>query len=125
MPDTQQQTLEDLLQNARKASVLLKAMANERRLLVLCYLSLSERSVGELERYVGLSQSALSQHLARLRSDGLVTTRRDGQTIYYSLRGAEVRRVLETLYEIYCAGGMPDAGMGMADQMKAKFAVGS
>lgn len=108
MPEAPQQAYEDLLQKARRASALLKAMANERRLLILCYLGLNERSVGELERSVGLSQSALSQHLARLRGDGLVSTRRDGQTIYYSLRGTEARRVLATLYDLYCADAMPD-----------------
>ena len=108
MSDDPQQTYEDLLQKARRASALLKAMANERRLLILCYLGLNERSVGELERNIGLSQSALSQHLARLRSDGLVATRRDGQTIYYSLRGTEARRVLAALYELYCSEAMRD-----------------
>ena len=108
MPDRQQQEYENLLQKARKASALLKAMANERRLLILCYLGLEERSVGELERHVGLSQSALSQHLARLRSDGLVSTRREGQTIFYSLQGTEARRVLATLYDLYCG----EAGTG-------------
>ncbi len=72
----------DLEQNARKASALLKAMANERRLLILCFLAQGEKSVSELEGLVSLSQSALSQHLARLRRDRLVTTRRVAQTIY-------------------------------------------
>ncbi len=107
MSERQQHEYEYLLQQARKASTLLKAMANERRLLILCYLGLEERSVGELERHVGLSQSALSQHLARLRSDGLVSTRREGQTIFYSLQGTEARRVLATLYELYCHTGSP------------------
>lgn len=110
MPDRSQHEYETLLQQARKASVLLKAMANERRLLILCYLGLEERSVSELERHVGLSQSALSQHLARLRNDGLVSTRRDGQTIFYSLHGTEARRVLATLYELYCKDAMPGGG---------------
>ena len=68
---------EDLKANARKASVLLKAMSNERRLLILCSLAEGELSVGQMEQIVDLSQSALSQHLARLRHDGLVSTRRD------------------------------------------------
>ena len=93
----------DALQaNARRASALLKAMSNERRLLILCHLGLGEKSVGELERLVGLSQSALSQHLARLRQDGLVATRRDAQTIFYSLSGHEASRVMGTLYELFC-----------------------
>jgi len=97
---------QDLQASAAQASKLLKAMSNERRLMVLCHLGGGERSVGELERLVGLSQSALSQHLARLRRDGLVTTRREAQTIYYSLASADVKAVIATLYGLYCA---PDA----------------
>lgn len=95
-------TAAELERNARKASALLKAMANERRLLILCYLADGERSVGELERMISLSQSALSQHLARLRRDGLVTTRRSAQTIYYALAGREAGAIMETLYALYC-----------------------
>ncbi|MBI3709005.1 MAG: winged helix-turn-helix transcriptional regulator [Proteobacteria bacterium] len=91
-----------LKQNARKASVLLKAMANERRLLILCHLAHGEKSVGEMEQLLGLSQSALSQHLARLRRDKLVSTRRAAQTIYYSLAGREAVAIMETLYALYC-----------------------
>ena len=94
--------LDDLQSNARRASVLLKAMSNENRLLILCQLAESEKSVGALQAVVGLSQSALSQHLARLRHDQLVTTRRDAQTIYYSLKSGKARAVMETLYRIYC-----------------------
>lgn len=92
----------DLERNARKASALLKALANERRLLILCHLAGGERSVGELETLIDLSQSALSQHLARLRRDGLVTTRRSAQTIFYSLAGREAAAVMETLHALYC-----------------------
>jgi DNA-binding transcriptional ArsR family regulator len=87
---------------ASEASRLLKAMANERRLLILCYLAEAEHSVGQLVERVGLSQSALSQHLAKLRSDGLVETRRDAQNIFYSLSGQNVTRVLQVLHELYC-----------------------
>lgn len=92
----------DLERNARQASALLKAMANERRLLILCYLAQGEKSVGELEELISLSQSALSQHLARLRRDGLVTTRRAAQTIYYALAGREAGAIMETLHALYC-----------------------
>ena len=92
----------DLERNARQASALLKAMANERRLLILCYLAEGERSVSELEQLISLSQSALSQHLARLRRDGLVTTRRSAQTIYYALAGHEAGAIMETLHALYC-----------------------
>lgn len=91
-----------LKNHARRASALLKAMANERRLLILCYLAEGERSVGELERLVGLSQSALSQHLARLRRDRLVRTRRSAQTIYYSLHGDEAPAIMARLHDIFC-----------------------
>ncbi len=95
--------LEALYESARRASMLLKAMGNPHRLIVLCQLLGGEKNVGELERLVGLSQSALSQHLARLRRDGLVTTRRAAQTIYYSLSGNEAEAVIATLYRLYCA----------------------
>lgn len=93
---------DELEQNACKATALLKAMANERRLLILCHLAGGEKSVSELEELVGLSQSALSQHLARLRRDNLVRTRRAAQTIYYALEGREAGAVMETLYNLYC-----------------------
>jgi ArsR family transcriptional regulator, virulence genes transcriptional regulator len=95
--------------NAHRATALLKALGNERRLLILCYLADAERSVGELEGLVGLSQSALSQHLARLRRDQLVKTRRNAQTIFYSLASPETRTLIEVLYRLFCA---PGAGNG-------------
>ena len=88
---------------AELASRLLKSLANERRLLILGHLIQGEKSVGELEKLVGLSQSALSQHLARLRKEALVTTRREAQTIFYSVASNEARAVLATLYELFCA----------------------
>lgn len=103
---------EKLQDNARTASRLLKAMSNERRLLILCHLAQGERSVGELEQIVGLSQSALSQHLARLRQDSLVATRRVAQTIFYSLNGEEATRVMETLHDLYCASERAGTGGG-------------
>jgi len=87
---------------ARDASALLRAMSNERRLLILCHLAEGERSVGQLCELIGISQSALSQHLAKLRHDDLVTTRREAQTIYYALKGEAARRVLETLHDLFC-----------------------
>jgi DNA-binding transcriptional ArsR family regulator len=89
--------------SARKATTLLKAMANQRRLTILCHLAGGERSVGALEGVLDLSQSALSQHLARLRADKLVLTRREGQTIYYRLAGSEATAVMATLHSLYCA----------------------
>jgi DNA-binding transcriptional ArsR family regulator len=88
---------------AEQAAALLGAMANGKRLMVLCSLLEGEKSAGTLAEIVALSPAALSQHLAKLRALGLVAARRDGQTIRYSLADAAVTRVLETLYRIYCA----------------------
>lgn len=88
---------------APAASVILKAMANERRLMVLSHIANGEKSVGELERLIGLSQSALSQHLARLRRDGLVRTRRQAQTIYYRVTNPDVMALLETVQRLELA----------------------
>jgi len=89
-------------ENAEQASDLLKSLANPARLLVLCALVSREHTVGELEELTGLSQSAISQHLARLRESELVATRREAQRIFYSLSNTEVAAVLETLHGIYC-----------------------
>lgn len=94
--------LEELEANAARACGLLKAMANPARLMVLCQIADGEKSVGELERCIGLSQSALSQHLAVLRNKDLVVTRRDAQTLYYSLSSHEASAVMATLYEVFC-----------------------
>ncbi len=92
-----------LQDNATRASVLLKTMANEWRLLILCHLAERERSVGELEKLIGLNQSALSQHLAVLRRENLVKTRREAQSIIYSLASEEAAKIMGTLYTLYCA----------------------
>ncbi|WP_207759311.1 ArsR/SmtB family transcription factor [Sandarakinorhabdus cyanobacteriorum] len=86
--------------SAAQAARLLKALSNERRLLILCQIGDGERSVGSLQ--VGLSQSALSQHLALLRAEGLVSTRRDAQTIYYRIADPAVLQLIATLAAIYC-----------------------
>lgn len=88
--------------HATDAARLLKTLGNEKRLMLLCLLVEGERSVGDLNARLELSQSALSQHLAVLREDKLVSTRRDGQTIYYALADGPAQRVLETLHAIYC-----------------------
>ncbi|MGN6489592.1 MAG: ArsR/SmtB family transcription factor [Devosia sp.] len=96
----------ELQPRAEEAAQLLTAMANPKRLLILCNLVEQERSVGELAKIVSLEQSPLSQHLSKLRALGLVKTRREGQTIFYRLASEPVMRVLTTLYDIYCR---PDA----------------
>lgn len=88
--------------NAGRASDLLKALANDKRLMILCLLVEGERSVGELNARLELSQSALSQHLAVLRSEGLVATRREAQSILYSLVPGPAQRILQTLHDVYC-----------------------
>ncbi len=93
--------LSKLEEHTEKASALLKALANEKRLLIVCILCRGEKNVGELEQFVGLSQSALSQHLARLRRDGIVDTRREAQTIYYSIKDKTVPDLLACLCAIY------------------------
>jgi DNA-binding transcriptional ArsR family regulator len=93
----------ELEPRADEAAELLTAMANPKRLLILCHLLEQERSVAELSGLVDLAQSPLSQHLAKLRALKLVATRREGQSVFYRVASLEVRQVLETLYGIYCA----------------------
>lgn len=93
--------------NVEKATSLLKALASPNRLMILCQLVEGEHSVGELARLLDLRDTVVSQHLSLLRRDGLVTPRREGQTIYYSLRGEDAGKVLQTLYDIYCAPDGP------------------
>jgi len=90
-------------QHAVEASKLLKALASDKRLLILCQLTLGEFSVGEMVELLGMGQSSLSQHLAVLRNEELVQTRREAQTIYYRLNDGPIKPLMQTLYEIYCA----------------------
>ena len=95
--------LKMLAKQAGEAARLLKLLGNEKRLLILCFLAArGEMTVGELVEVVKLSQSALSQHLARLRADGLVTFRRTSQTLHYSVADKNALRVLQVLKDIYC-----------------------
>jgi DNA-binding transcriptional ArsR family regulator len=89
-------------QNASEAVTLLKGLANESRLMIMCVLTEGELSVGQLNQRINLSQSALSQHLAVLREQGLVKTRRESQTIYYRLADSPAMNVIGLLHEIYC-----------------------
>jgi DNA-binding transcriptional ArsR family regulator len=93
-----------MMHNAPRASAFLKALAHQNRLLLLCLLSERERSVTELEDLLALRQTTVSQQLARLRLDGLVTTRRDGKTIYYSLADRRTRKFLKMMYQLFCDG---------------------
>lgn len=89
-------------EQAGQAAKLLKALSNERRLLILCNLVGGELSVTQLNERILLSQSALSQHLARLRQDGLVAVRKEAQTVYYRIASDQAREVLGLLYSLYC-----------------------
>lgn len=88
--------------NAKDAVSLLKGLANESRLMIMCVLSEGEVSVGQLNQRIRLSQSALSQHLAVLREQGLVRTRRESQTIFYRLEDTAAMTIIELLHEVYC-----------------------
>lgn len=92
---------QDLAASAQSAARLLKLLASEQRLLILCRLIDGEASVGDLATHVGLAQSATSQHLAKMRAEGLVATRREAQTIFYRLDDPAAVRVLETLCDVY------------------------
>ena len=96
-------TLNPLEARAEEVAAILDAMANPKRLMVMCTLLAGERSVGDLAEVVNLSPAALSQHLGKMRALRLVSTRRDGQTIFYSLASPQVRALLDTLYSAYCA----------------------
>jgi len=94
--------LERMVGNAKRASGFLKALAHESRLLILCILAEGEKSVSELEDLLNLRQPTVSQQLARLRSDGLVSTRRDGKAIYYKLASDDARVVIGAIYDVFC-----------------------
>lgn len=94
--------MERLAKQSAEAATMLRALANQQRLLILCHLSAGELSVSELHGRMVLSQSALSQHLARLREEGLVTFRRDAQTLIYRVDDERVARLLALLHELYC-----------------------
>ena len=88
--------------NASKAEAMLKLLANAKRLMILCHLVKGEKSVGQLSDLVGLSQSALSQHLAKMRDLKIVDSDKQGQMVYYKISNHEVEAILSTLYLIYC-----------------------
>lgn len=93
----------DMLDQAQAASAFLKALAHEGRLMILCHLSTGEKSVGELEALLQSRQAAVSQQLARLRLEGIVTCRREGKTIYYALQDPKAERLIALVYDMFCA----------------------
>lgn len=104
---------EDMVNHAESASGFLKALSHEGRLMILCHLSTGEKTVTELENLLSSRQAAVSQQLARLRLEGLVSHRREGKAIYYSLTDDKARRILDLMYDMFC-------GAGNAPQTKTK-----
>jgi len=94
--------IKTLEENAGKAEAILKLLANKNRLMILCYIIEGGKSVGEIVDYVGLSQSAVSQHLAKMREQGIVSTDKKGQTVYYRIIDKDVEAILATLHTLYC-----------------------
>ena len=95
--------LDEMKKSAEEASALMKTLGHQGRLMILCQLATGEKSVGELSRLLDIAQSPLSQHLSRMRSEGLVAPRRNAQTVYYSLNSDKVGKIIECVYELYCA----------------------
>lgn len=111
--------LEIMQENASRASELMKLLGHPHRLMILCELNQGECSVGELSEKIGIAQSPLSQHLARMRHEGVVTSRREAQTVYYSLAGHEVSSIISLLYQLYCNPEDGKATKGKAANGKA------
>ena len=102
MEDKSTMNLDQMAQSANRASALMKTLGHKDRLMILCQLAAGEKSVGQIAELLEIPQSPLSQHLSRMRKEGLVETRREAQTIYYSLKSGEASRIVEVLYELFC-----------------------
>ena len=102
-PDMPEEEIDRMVDNATTASNFLKAISHEGRLMILCHLVTGEKSVTELEELLSARQAAVSQQLSRLRLEGLVIPRREGKAIYYRLADDRPRRILEVVYELFCA----------------------
>jgi len=94
--------IDEMLESAREATDFLKALAHEGRLIILCRLVEGECTVGELEQMLAARQAAVSQQLSRLRLEGLVSTRREGKTVYYSIKDERVRQMIDVVYRLFC-----------------------
>lgn len=107
-------TLDDMSGKAKAATAMLKALGHEGRLMILCYLAHGEKSVTELEEFLSMRQPAVSQQLARLRSEEIISARRDGKAIYYSIADERARQIMDVVYDLFCRdeGGDPNAGSG-------------
>ncbi len=98
----------EMMENACEAALLLKSLSHASRLMILCQLVEGEKTVGELQQYSSLSQSAFSQHLGVLRQQGLVTTRKEGLHVYYAITDSRVAEILTVLHQIYCSHSQGD-----------------
>ncbi len=103
-PDMSQEDMDRMAENAARASNFLKAISHEGRLMILCHLVTGEKSVTELEQLLSARQAAVSQQLSRLRLEGLVVPRREGKAIFYRLADDRPRKMLETVYDLFCKG---------------------
>lgn len=99
---TAEQDIDKMMQNAQRAANFLKAISHEGRLMILCHLTSGEKSVTELETLLGMRQAAVSQQLSRLRLEGMVTPRRDGKTIFYSLCDDRAAQIMAVVYDLFC-----------------------
>lgn len=99
--------LEKMHESAARASNMMKLLGHPHRLMILCELKVAEKSVGELSTTIGISQSLVSQHLARMRHESVVRSRRDAQVVYYSLTEGAAVRLISTIYDIYCQDETP------------------
>ena len=117
-------SMEIIHENSERASKFLKGLANENRLVVLCALSEGEKNVSELEKLLGIRQPTLSQQLARLRADNLVSTRRESKQIFYSIASEEAELVIDLLYKLFCKeeSGKKEVGSQTAATTKAEAA---
>ena len=100
--DTCDEDMDKMAANAMRASNFLKAISHEGRLMILCHLATGEKSVTDLERLLSARQAAVSQQLSRLRLEGLITPRRDGKQIFYSLTDDRPKQIMEVVYDLFC-----------------------
>ena len=107
--DMSDEDMDAMMQSARDATNFMKALAHEGRLMILCHLSTGEKSVTELEELLSSRQAAVSQQLGRLRLEGLVDFRREGKAIYYRLKDGRAKRMLEVVYDMFCAQAAPES----------------
>jgi ArsR family transcriptional regulator len=101
-PQTPQNAVDQMTENAREAAAFLKALSHEGRLMILCHLATGEKSVSTLEYLLSARQAAVSQQLSKLRNEGLVQPRRDGKTIYYSLKDPRAAQIIEVVHDLFC-----------------------